>query len=88
MALGYSVGMTEVNPNVPRPFFADPVRGLRLYCGDALQLLQGVRDACFDVVFADPPYFLSNGDVAGRMVSVNKGAWDKAPSLAEMQGEH
>jgi DNA modification methylase len=34
----------------------------------------------FDLVFADPPYFLSNGGItchAGRMVSVNKGDWDK-----------
>jgi site-specific DNA-methyltransferase (adenine-specific) len=34
-----------------------------------------------DMVFADPPYFLSNGGItchAGRMVSVNKGAWDKS----------
>lgn len=28
--------MTEANPNVPRPFFADPARGLCLYYGDAL----------------------------------------------------
>ncbi len=75
------------NAPLPRPFFADPARSVRLYCGDALLLLQDVRDACFDAIFADPPYFLSNGGVtcvAGRMVSVNKGAWDKAPSLSEM----
>lgn len=34
----------------------------------------------FDMVFADPPYFLSNGGIsyqAGKIVSVNKGEWDK-----------
>ncbi|HEY4837543.1 MAG TPA: site-specific DNA-methyltransferase [Candidatus Acidoferrales bacterium] len=34
-----------------------------------------------DLIFADPPYFLSNGGItchAGKMVSVNKGAWDKS----------
>jgi site-specific DNA-methyltransferase (adenine-specific) len=34
-----------------------------------------------DLIFADPPYFLSNGGItchAGRMVSVNKGAWDRS----------
>lgn len=35
----------------------------------------------FDMIFADPPYFLSNGGIscqAGKMVSVNKGDWDKS----------
>lgn len=38
----------------------------------------------FDVIFADPPYFLSNGGVtcqAGRMVKVDKGKWDKSQGL-------
>lgn len=33
-----------------------------------------------DVIFADPPYFLSNGGKSissGKIVSVNKGEWDK-----------
>ena len=35
----------------------------------------------FDVIFADPPYFLSNGGItchAGKMVKVDKGQWDKS----------
>ena len=35
----------------------------------------------FDMVFADPPYFLSNGGLSiqsGKIVSVNKGNWDKS----------
>ncbi len=35
----------------------------------------------FDMIFADPPYFLSNGGISvqsGRQVSVNKGDWDKS----------
>jgi len=79
--------MTHTSLRGPRPVFADATRGIRLYCGDSLVLLQSVRDACFDMVFTDPPYFLSNDGmtcVGGRMVSVNKGAWDKALSLAEM----
>jgi site-specific DNA-methyltransferase (adenine-specific) len=38
------------------------------------------------MVFADPPYFLSNDGItchAGQMVSVNKGEWDKASSVSE-----
>lgn len=33
------------------------------------------------MIFADPPYFLSNGGISvqsGKMVSVNKGNWDKS----------
>ena len=39
---------------------------------------------CFDMIFADPPYFLSNGGITcqnGQMVSVNKGAWDKSQGI-------
>lgn len=39
-----------------------------------------------DMIFADPPYFLSNDGItcqAGHMVSVNKGNWDKVHSLEE-----
>ena len=35
----------------------------------------------FDMVFADPPYFLSNNGrsiQSGKIVSVNKGKWDKS----------
>ena len=38
-------------------------------------------DGCFDMIFADPPYFLSNGGItchAGKMVKVDKGNWDKS----------
>lgn len=35
----------------------------------------------FELIFADPPYFLSNGGITcknGKMVTVNKGDWDKS----------
>ena len=38
-------------------------------------------DHKFDMVFADPPYFLSNNGLSiqsGEIVSVNKGKWDKS----------
>lgn len=56
-----------------------------LFEGDCLALLSQVADAypdgIFDLIFADPPYFLSNGGITcqnGRMVSVDKGAWDRS----------
>ncbi len=50
-----------------------------LFQGDSLQVLSQFNDR-FDMIFADPPYFLSNGGkkIQGeRFVSVNKGEWDK-----------
>ena len=53
-----------------------------LYKGDTLQIL-GQLSYQFDMIFVDPPYFLSNGGkkIQGRrMVSVDKGEWDKTKS--------
>ena len=56
-----------------------------LYLADCIKLLGQIAganpDGIFDMVFADPPYFLSNGGItchAGRMVKVDKGTWDKS----------
>lgn len=60
--------------------------GTTLVCGDSLELLSKVKAESMDMIFADPPYFLSNGGFSnsgGKMVSVNKGDWDKAASLEE-----
>lgn len=40
-------------------------------------------DFKFDMIFADPPYFLSNGGISlqsGKVVCVDKGEWDKGKS--------
>lgn len=80
-----AIGETLViNKPLPAPFFVDDAHVIRLYQGDALALLCQSDSESFDLIFADPPYFLSNGGVtchSGRMVSVNKGQWDKAPPL-------
>lgn len=50
-----------------------------LYLGDCLDVLSGLPDNHVDMVFADPPYHLSNNGFtchAGRRVNVNKGDWD------------
>lgn len=61
--------------------------------GNSLEVLDALSakfpDGCFDCVFADPPYFLSNGGItchAGKMVKVDKGAWDKSKG-AELNHE-
>jgi site-specific DNA-methyltransferase (adenine-specific) len=63
------------------PIFDDPKHHLRLYHGDCIEILSSIPENSVDLVFADPPYFLSNGGItchAGKMVSVNKGDWDKS----------
>ncbi len=53
----------------------------KLYNEDCIQILKEVEKDSIDLVFADPPYFLSNGGVSyscGKVVSVNKGEWDKS----------
>ncbi len=50
-----------------------------LYKDDCLTVLSRLPDNYIDMIFADPPYMLSNGGItchAGKMVSVNKGNWD------------
>lgn len=56
----------------------------RLYLGDCIELMKAMPAECVDMVFADPPYMLSNGGFtvhAGKMVSVNKGDWDKSKGV-------
>jgi len=55
-----------------------------LYNGDSLNLLKELPENSVDMIFADPPYFLSNGGFtvhAGKMVSVDKGQWDVSNGL-------
>src|SRR5713226_5508123 len=69
-------------PNsLPTPAFDDPRHHLRLYQGDCLDILAAIPPSSVDLVFADPPYFLSNGGItchSGKMVSVHKGDCDKS----------
>ncbi|HNU81688.1 MAG TPA: site-specific DNA-methyltransferase [bacterium] len=54
-------------------------KNFALYHGDCLEELKRFPENYFDMIFADPPYFLSNGSFScqnGRMVSVKKGEWD------------
>ena len=49
--------------------------------GDMLRVLEQITDLSIDMIFADPPYNLSNDGFTcqgGRMVSVNKGEWDRS----------
>jgi site-specific DNA-methyltransferase (adenine-specific) len=63
-------------------FYKKP--GFQLYLGDCLEVMVGMPEASYDMIFADPPYMLSNGGFtvhAGRRVSVHKGDWDKSQGI-------
>lgn len=54
--------------------------------GDSFKLLKKIDEKSIDMIFADPPYFLSSGGVSchsGKQVSVNKADWDKSLSGKE-----
>ena len=54
--------------------------------GDCIETLSKFKFH-FDMVFADPPYFLSNGGISyqsGKIVCVDKGEWDKATTIEDM----
>jgi len=60
-----------------KPFFQKD--NFVLYKEDCLKILEQLPENSIDMIFADPPYHLSNGGFtvhAGKMVSVNKGDWD------------
>jgi site-specific DNA-methyltransferase (adenine-specific) len=58
--------------------------GFKLYNANCLDVLAELPENFVDMIFADPPYFLSNGGFtvhAGKMVSVDKGQWDVSNGL-------
>lgn len=67
-----------------RPFAKS--KAYQLYQGDSLAMLEQYPEATFDMVFADPPYFLSNGGFTcknGKRAAVNKGGWDVSRGVEE-----
>ncbi len=61
-------------------------KNFELLHGDALLLLKKIKPQSVDMIFADPPYFLSGDGItcsAGKMVSVNKGKWDEKIGIKE-----
>ncbi len=62
------------------PYFKSNDKNFYLLHGDTMELLPKFEHK-FGMVFADPPYFLSNNGLSiqsGKIVSVNKGKWDKS----------
>lgn len=67
---------------IKKAYFSD--KGFVLFQDNSIEFLQKIPENSIDMIFADPPYNLSNGGFtvhAGKMVSVNKGEWDKSKGL-------
>ena len=68
------------------PYYKSSSHDFNLICGDTFEILPQF-DFRFDMIFADPPYFLSNGGISvqsGKVVCVNKGDWDKGMSQEDI----
>ena len=68
------------------PYYRSNSLDFTLLNGDCFELLPQFNFK-FDMIFADPPYFLSNNGIScqsGQIVSVNKGEWDKGKTPEEM----
>lgn len=82
---GHPLDAPTTVPTMAGSAFDDAAAGVSLYQENCLSFMDGLSqrhpDGCFDLIFADPPYFLSNGGItchAGKMVVVDKGDWDQS----------
>lgn len=67
-------------------YYKSPNNDFTLIKGDCVDTLSKFRFG-FDMIFADPPYFLSSGGIScqsGQIVCVDKGEWDKSTTIKEM----
>lgn len=67
-------------------FWRSPDGSILLVHDDCLEALGRIEPESVDLVFADPPYFLSNGGTtckSGRRAKVDKGKWDRSLGVEE-----
>jgi len=68
------------------PYYKSTDKNFSLLHGDSIELLPKFEHK-FNMVFADPPYFLSNNGLTiknGKVSSVNKGSWDASPGIYQI----
>ena len=77
---------TKITADCYRPYYKSPHNDFTLIQGDCVETLSKFKFG-FDMIFADPPYFLSGGGIScqsGKVVCVDKGDWDKPTTPEEM----
>ncbi|RDU53666.1 site-specific DNA-methyltransferase [Helicobacter sp. MIT 00-7814] len=75
-----------MNARIPIETFISKDSLFSLYQGDCNEILPLLKNKV-DLIFADPPYFLSNDGLtiqSGKVVSVNKGEWDKGENIDDI----
>jgi len=68
-------------------YYENKELGVKFLLGDVFDRFSDIEDNSVDLIFADPPYFLSGDGItckSGSMQSVNKGEWDKKIGLEEV----
>ena len=71
------------------PFFQS--ENAVIYNGDCLEILRSIPEKSVNMIFADPPYMLSNDGItckSGKMSNVNKGKWDKSKGFEDDTAFH
>lgn len=68
------------------PYYNTKASDFRLYLGESVEKLEQMEGQ-FDMIFADPPYFLSTGNgkvnINGQYIKFDKGTWDRVRSNKE-----
>ncbi len=68
------------------PYYNTKASDFRLYLGESVEKLKQMEGQ-FDMIFADPPYFLSTGNgkvnINGQYIKFDKGTWDRVRSNKE-----
>ena len=81
---GYTGNMSKILAGVKKkPYYTS--KDVALYLADSIELMNQIPENSVDMIFADPPYNLSNGGFtvhAGKRVSVHKGNWDESKGVA------
>ena len=71
---------------INEPYYSTQYNDFTLYQGDSFEVLRNIKGS-FDMIFADPPYFLSTGNgkvnVNGQYIKFDKGQWDRVRSRDE-----
>jgi len=76
--------LAEIIDSKITPFYSSQTSVI--YNLDCLEVLSCINQNSIDMIFADPPYMLSNNGITcqnGKMVNVNKGEWDKSRGFEE-----
>jgi site-specific DNA-methyltransferase (adenine-specific) len=82
--IGFDTLISGITEAGPAPCYLS--ERIVLYNADCLEIMSRIPEDSIDMIFADPPYRLSNNGLTcrnGRMVPVNKGAWDKSNGFEE-----